>query len=62
MRKPLVFGGSMATQVLGSLGALAGPLEDGMAAHNRGDHVAGDPCFIRNPDHPQSANRALRSA
>jgi TPR repeat protein len=40
MRMPIVIGGLMlAAQILGSLGALAGPWEDGMAAYNRGDYV-----------------------
>ncbi len=28
-----------ATQMFGSVGAIAGPWEDGMAAYNRGDYV-----------------------
>ena len=40
MRKLVIAGGLIATvQILGSLCALAGPLEDGMAAYNRGDYV-----------------------
>ena len=40
MRRPIVIGGLVAAaQVLGLLGALAGPWEDGMAAYNRGDYV-----------------------
>jgi len=29
----------LAAQILGSVGAVAGPWEDGMAAYNRGDYV-----------------------
>ena len=40
MRKLVIAGGLIATvQILGSLGALAGPWEDGMAAYNRGDYA-----------------------
>ena len=40
MRRPIVIGGLVAAaQILGLLGALAGPWEDGMAAYNRGDYV-----------------------
>ncbi|HKH00994.1 MAG TPA: sel1 repeat family protein [Bradyrhizobium sp.] len=36
----MIIGGLfLAAQILGSLGALAGPWEDGMAAYNRGDYV-----------------------
>jgi TPR repeat protein len=40
MRKPMVIGGLIITaQIWGSLGAGAGPWEDGMAAYNRGDYM-----------------------
>jgi TPR repeat protein len=40
MKKQMIIGGLfLAAQILGSLGALAGPWEDGMAAYNRGDYV-----------------------
>src|ERR1700761_8699387 len=40
MRKLGIAGGLIATvQILGSLGALAGPWEDGMAAYSRGDYA-----------------------
>jgi len=40
MKKRMIIGGLfLAAQILGSLGALAGPWEDGMAAYNRGDYV-----------------------
>jgi TPR repeat protein len=40
MRKLVIGGGLIATvQILGLLGALAGPWEDGMAAYNRGDYA-----------------------
>ena len=40
MRNLVAIGGLMAAALcLGNSGALAGPWEDGMAAHNRGDYV-----------------------
>jgi TPR repeat protein len=40
MKKRMVVGGLiLAAQILGSLGVLAGPWEDGMAAYNRGDYM-----------------------
>jgi TPR repeat protein len=40
MKKQMVFGGViLAAQILGIAGAVAGPLEDGMAAYNRGDYA-----------------------
>ena len=40
MKKQISIGGFLlAAQIIGSLGALAGPWEDGMAAYNRGDYV-----------------------
>ena len=40
MRKRRMVGGLIvAVQMLGSVGAFAGPWEDGMAAYNRGDYV-----------------------
>ena len=40
MRKLVIAGGLIAAaQILGSLGALAGPWEDGMAAYSRGDYA-----------------------
>jgi hypothetical protein len=56
----------VATQVLGSFGALAAPWEDGMAAHNRGDHGPAKAPRVNVPQgrgrHPQSVNPALRWA
>jgi TPR repeat protein len=40
MKRRWTVGGLMLTaQILGSVGAVAGPWEDGMAAYNRGDYV-----------------------
>jgi TPR repeat protein len=40
MKKQISIGGFfLVAQMIGSLGALAGPWEDGMAAYNRGDYV-----------------------
>ena len=40
MKKRMILGGLMlAAQILGNAWAIAGPLEDGMAAYNRGDYV-----------------------
>jgi len=40
MKKQMMFGGLvLAAQILGIVGAVAGPWEDGMAAYNRGDYV-----------------------
>ena len=40
MKKPMMIGGAVvAVQVLGIVGALAGPWEDGMMAYNRGDYA-----------------------
>jgi TPR repeat protein len=40
MRKPAVIGGLIAALLIcGLSGAFAGPLEDGMAAYNRGDYM-----------------------
>ena len=40
MKKRMILGGLiLAAQILGNAGAIAGPLEDGMAAYNRGDYV-----------------------
>ena len=39
MKKQIMIGAALAAQILGSAGALAGPWEDGMASHNRGDYV-----------------------
>jgi TPR repeat protein len=40
MPKRVIVGGLIvAAQILGSIGAFAGPWEDGMAAYNRGDYV-----------------------
>ena len=40
MKRRWTVGGLMlAAQILGSVGAVAGPWEDGMAAYNRGDYV-----------------------
>jgi TPR repeat protein len=40
MEKRMMIGGLiLAAQILGSVGAVAGPWEDGMAAYNRGDYV-----------------------
>ncbi len=40
MKKQMIFGGLiLAAQILGIAGAVAGPLEDGTAAYNRGDYV-----------------------
>jgi TPR repeat protein len=40
MKKLFVAGGLMAAaHILGNPGAVAGPMEDGMAAYNRGDYV-----------------------
>jgi TPR repeat protein len=40
MKKQISIGGFfLVVQMIGSLGALAGPWEDGMAAYNRGDYV-----------------------
>jgi len=40
MEKRMIVGGLiLAAQILGSAAAIAGPLEDGMAAYNRGDYV-----------------------
>jgi TPR repeat protein len=40
MKKRMVIGGPIvAGQILGAIGACAGPWEDGMAAYNRGDYV-----------------------
>lgn len=38
-RKPTIVGALLAVQVWGTIGAFAGPWEDGMAAYNRGDYV-----------------------
>lgn len=40
MKKRMILGGLiLAAQILGNARAIAGPLEDGMAAYNRGDYV-----------------------
>jgi TPR repeat protein len=40
MKKQMILGGLVvAAQLLGMLGAVAGPWEDGTAAYNRGDYV-----------------------
>src|SRR5712691_7391038 len=40
MKKQMMFGGMiLAAQILGTVGAVAGPWEDGMASYNRGDYV-----------------------
>ena len=40
MKKLFVSGGLVAAlQILGNAGAVAGPMEDGVAAYNRGDYV-----------------------
>jgi hypothetical protein len=40
MKKRMIVGGLiLAGQILGSAAAIGGPLEDGMAAYNRGDYV-----------------------
>ena len=40
MKKLFVAGGLVAAlQILGNAGAVAGPMEDGVAAYNRGDYV-----------------------
>ena len=40
MEKRMIVGGLiLAAQILGSAAPIAGPLEDGMAAYNRGDYV-----------------------
>src|SRR3954454_19662979 len=40
MRKTVTIGGLIvAAQIFGTLGAAAGPWEDGMVAYNRGDYV-----------------------
>lgn len=38
-RRMMVAGLMLAAQILGSVGAVAGPWEDGMAAYNRGDYL-----------------------
>ena len=40
MRKRIIIGGMiLATQSMGTVAAVAGPWEDGMAAYNRGDYM-----------------------
>jgi TPR repeat protein len=39
MKKRMIVGSMLAAQILGSAAAIGGPLEDGMAAYNRGDYV-----------------------
>jgi hypothetical protein len=39
MRKPALIGAIVATLLVGTAGAGAGPWEDGMVAYNRGDYL-----------------------